>query len=487
MSAAAEPQKRPSYFKELDKRYAQSRGAMLARALITIALGVLLLAAPRDIIEIALVVVFVAFLIDGLHRILGIVLGWTVPHFRPMNIALAVFELGVALLILLRPVTAVRLTATILSLLVIVRGVLILATLADMSTYGARQRMWMLFSAILSIIIGLYMLPHSPDDLQSFAGLLGLYVLVVGFEQLIRLGSREEASQETAEVFETVLSHDIDKTGRFTPGPDPTTGPYMTATVQNIVANKPLPPRKTHSPSFGEYVDVFKYKRPLVISPHPDDLEGFTGGLVYSLRAPVISVVMSGGDKGRWQEEFEKMSPEDFMEVRLDESTEAAQLLGIERILWMGYRDHGVDYSEQSVLRMLHIFEYVQPDLIVSFEFHRKLSYYPHHDHINTALIVREAARRYIEAGHEADYLLTSTLGPNSFLDVSNVRRIKLEALACHTTQDALNAIIFPFFEKLTSAIWGAFNGVKYAEGYRKVDIRDLKSKPPMIPPAPVA
>jgi hypothetical protein len=28
---------------------------------------------------------------------------------------------------------------------------------------------------------------------------------------------------------------------------------------------------------------------------------------------------------------------------------------------------------------------------------------------------------------------------------------------------------------------------VKYAEGYRKVDIRDLKTKPPMIPKEPVA
>jgi LmbE family N-acetylglucosaminyl deacetylase len=232
---------------------------------------------------------------------------------------------------------------------------------------------------------------------------------------------------------------------------------------------------------------VFKYKRPLVISPHPDDLEGFTGGLVYSLRAPVISVVMSGGDKGRWQEEFEKMSPEQFMEVRLDESMEAAQILGIERILWMGYRDHGVDYSELAVQRMLNVFNYIKPDLVVSFEFRKPLSYYPHHDHINTALIVREALRRYVEAGNTADYFLTSTLGPNSFLDVSNVRRIKLEALACHTTQDALNAIIFPFFEKLSSAVWGAFNGVKYAEGYRKIDLRDLTAKPPMLPKEPVA
>ena len=483
MSAEAVKTKRPSYFKELDNKYVQSRGAMLIRSLLMIALGLFLLAAPRDIVEIALVVVLVLFTIDGLHRVIAILLGWTLPHFRPMNIALAVFELGVALLILLRPVSAVRITATLVSVLVIIRGILIIVSMADAGAYGARQRLWMLVSAILSIVVGLYALPRSTDDLQSFVGLLGIYVLWIGLEQLLRVGSREEKAIETGEVLETVLSHDIDKTPRFTAGPDPTTGPYMSATVQNIVKEKPLPPRKTHSPSFGEYIDVFKYQRPLVISPHPDDLEGFTGGLVYSLRAPVISVVMSGGDKGRWQEEFEKMSPEEFMEVRLDESTEAAQLLGIERILWMGYTDHGVEYSEQSVQRMLNIFNYVKPDVIVSFEFRKRLSYYPHHDHIHTALIVREAARRYVESGNAPDYFLTSTLGPTSFLDVSNVRRIKLEALACHTTQDALNAIIFPFFEKLTSSIWGAFNGIKYAEGYRKVDLKDLKAKPPMLPP----
>ncbi|MCP6756533.1 hypothetical protein NL533_33405, partial [Klebsiella pneumoniae] len=69
MTATAENQKRPSYFKELDKKYAQSRTAMLVRALISIGLGILLIAVPRDIIEIALLVVFVAFLVDGLHRV----------------------------------------------------------------------------------------------------------------------------------------------------------------------------------------------------------------------------------------------------------------------------------------------------------------------------------------------------------------------------------------------------------------------------------
>ena len=56
MSAEAVKTKRPSYFKELDNKYVQSRGAMLIRSLLMIALGLFLLAAPRDIVEIALVV-----------------------------------------------------------------------------------------------------------------------------------------------------------------------------------------------------------------------------------------------------------------------------------------------------------------------------------------------------------------------------------------------------------------------------------------------
>lgn len=483
MSTTPETSKRPSYFRELDKRIVQSRAGILARALLTTALGVLLLLIPRDVIEVMLVIIFAVFAFNGGQRVFAILMGWILPHLRPMNITLAVFELGVAALILFRPLGAVQITATLLSALVIVRGLLIIMTMADMRAYRARQRLWMLISAVISILIGIVMLPRSPDDLQSFASLLGLYIVILGVEQIVRSSSREKSSQRAEEALDTIMSREIGRSEVFVPGPDPSAGPYKAASIQNLIANKPLPPRKTHSPSFGEYIDVEKYKRPLIISPHPDDLEGFTGGLVYSLRAPVISVIMSGGDKGRWQEEFVKMSPEQFMEVRLDESAEAAQFLGIERILWMGYRDRTVNYSEQSIQRMLNIFNYLQPDMVASFEFRKSLCYYPHHDHIQTGLIVREALRRYAGAGHDVTYYLTSTLGPNSFLDVSNIRRIKLEALACHTTQDALNAIIFPFFERLSSAIWGAFNGVQYAEGYRRVDMRDVLRHKAMTPP----
>jgi hypothetical protein len=49
--------------------------------------------------------------------------------------------------------------------------------------------------------------------------------------------------------------------------------------------------------------------------------------------------------------------------------------------------------------------------------------------------------------------------------------------LACHTTQTGLNGIIFPFLEKLITQIWGAFDGVDYAEGYRLIDIPKLVAR----------
>ena len=57
------------------------------------------------------------------------------------------------------------------------------------------------------------------------------------------------------------------------------------------------------------------------------------------------------------------------------------------------------------------------------------------------------------------------------------MRRVKLEALACHSTQHGLNGIIFPFLEKLITRIWGAFDGVEYAEGYRLIDIPTLVAR----------
>lgn len=468
MSATATPN-RFTYFRELDQRGAQSRAVLGVRAMVLIGAGGLLWWAPEDVLQLALMAVGAVFAYDGGRRVLALMLGSTTRHFRPMNIALASFQLSVTGLIAIRPLGAAQIIATLACILIIIRGVLIAAAMAETEAFQTRQVLWMLASAGLSILAGLFMLPRSAGDLRIFAGLLGLALALIGFGQVLRLGERKQAAQMAEAARAAVRAR-----ARRTPpaalaDPEPGSGARRIAALDHALAHRPLLPHKTSSRSFGASIDVHRYQRPLIVLSHPDDLEGFTGGLAYSLRAPAVSAVMSGGDKGRWRAEHEALSPEQFMAMRFEESVQSGYLLGVEAILWMGHRDHEIEYDEAAVQRMLHLLNAVQPDMVATFEYRVPLSYYPHRDHIQTGLIVREAVRRYHATGARADLLLTSTIAPNAFLDVTHVRRIKLEALACHTTQDALNAIIFPFFERLVTSIWGAFSGVESAEGYRRV------------------
>jgi LmbE family N-acetylglucosaminyl deacetylase len=228
-----------------------------------------------------------------------------------------------------------------------------------------------------------------------------------------------------------------------------------------------------------------KYRKPIVIAPHPDDLEGFTGGLVYLLEVPVTSVVFAGGNLGVWEERYATMDPDEYIRIRLEEAEESAQILGVSEIIYAGYRDRGVPTDEQAVNRVLDLLRQHEPDLVISFEYYKRGTPYPHPDHIATANNVRHAIARY-EKRDALDYYLCATLFPNCFVDVTQAREKKLEALARHTTQADLNSVIFPFFERALSKLWGVFNGVQYAEGYRKVDITKMATKleegPPLAP-----
>lgn len=223
----------------------------------------------------------------------------------------------------------------------------------------------------------------------------------------------------------------------------------------------------------GEKINLSKYKRPIVLAAHPDDLEAFAGGLVFQLK-DLLSVIYSGGDKGVWNPQYRKMDKDEYIQLRLKEASEAGKLLGVSEIIYMGYLDRGIKCTEVSVRNALLILERYEPDLVVSFEFYRGRNIDPHPDHIAVGEITRRAVMMYKGKG-SLDYIVMSTLFPNVFVDVSDVRRFKLVALGEHDSQDDFNSIIFPFLEKFITKIWGAYNGVDYAEGYRFVDSQTMK------------
>src|SRR5262249_3912928 len=220
-------------------------------------------------------------------------------------------------------------------------------------------------------------------------------------------------------------------------------------------------------------LNVDQYKTVLVFTAHPDDLEGFAGGVVYLL-SNVHSIIYSGGDRGVWNRQYKRLSKWAFEKLRIQESDEAEKVLHIKSVVDLKYEDRKIPVDDESVGRALDQMRNYRPDAIFSFEYKNWLTYDPHPDHLAVAKIVREAVLCY-EDRDQLDYFLFATLAPTHFVNISKVRPIKLRALACHRSQRSLNRIIFPFLEHVPSLVWGVLNGTLYAEGYRRIDIDKIQ------------
>jgi LmbE family N-acetylglucosaminyl deacetylase/uncharacterized membrane protein HdeD (DUF308 family) len=458
------------YFLELSERYTTRAWYFALRGVVKIAFGLAALVKPVWTADLLIQVLGFWLVVNGVFQILPIVLGHTTRRLWRQALASGVAALLVGGLALGRDVLAIDVTAVILGLLLIFRAMLELTTLVEAHMRVHHQRV-LLLGVALSLLSGVVLLTSPFSDDYAFEKLLGIYVIVVGGVHVItawRVSDQIQASE--------AQSHTLIAQSRLVPVIDERTEPISTAGPVMDISIEQEALREWGPAVPGSRLDLSKYQRPIVLAPHPDDLEAFAGGLVYQLKVGVLSVVFAGGDKGVWSPNFVTMDKTDYIRVRLSEAAEAGRLLGVNEIIYMGYLDRGVTCTEAAIQKVVDIFRQHRPDLVVSFEFYRHATPYPHPDHLAAGEIVRRAVARY-EQRDRLDYLVTSTILPNVFLDVTGVRRVKLEALACHTTQTGLNGIIFPFLEKLTTRIWGAFAGVDYAEGYRLIDIRQLVEK----------
>jgi LmbE family N-acetylglucosaminyl deacetylase/uncharacterized membrane protein HdeD (DUF308 family) len=458
------------YFLELSERYTTQTWYFVARAVVNLAFGLAALIRPVWAADLLIQVFGLWLVVNGLLQILPILLGHRTRRLWRQALASGIVALLVGGLALGNNVLALDVAAIMLGLLLFFRAGLELTILVEAHMRVHHQRVLLLGAALLALSGGVLLTSPFSDD-YAFERLLGFYVIVVGGIHVItawRVSDQIHVSE--------AQSHTLIAQNRYVPVIEEEASPSA-ANDREMVRGIEWELSGEWSPAVpGARLDLGKYQRPIVLAPHPDDLEAFTGGLVYRLPVDVLSVVFAGGDKGVWSPNFATMDKTDYIRVRLAEAADAARLLGVNEIIYMGYLDRGVACTEAAIQRVVDIFQQYQPDLVVSFEFFRRATPYPHPDHLAAGEIVRRAVARY-EQRARLDYLVTSTILPNVFLDVTGVRRVKLEALACHTTQTGLNGIIFPFLEKLITRLWGAFAGVDYAEGYRLIDIPKLVTR----------
>ena len=79
--------------------------------------------------------------------------------------------------------------------------------------------------------------------------------------------------------------------------------------------------------------------RAMVVTPHPDDAEIGCGGTVASwIRqgTVVVFVLCTNGDKGT---EDQDMTPDRLADIRMQEQLEAAEVLGVSEVIFLGYPD----------------------------------------------------------------------------------------------------------------------------------------------------
>lgn len=219
-----------------------------------------------------------------------------------------------------------------------------------------------------------------------------------------------------------------------------------------------------------------KYKKALIFTSHPDDLEGFIGGTVKKLTnggTKVFSIIFSEGNQGKWfaSEEISAKRNSEIRDIRVSEAENAKKILGISNVKTYGFDDRHIPQSSESLAKIVKDIEEIDPDLVLSFEFEKHQNYDPHPDHIAVGKLVKNVALSLPAKDKQFDYYVFSTLSPTHTLRIDEVIDIKREAIGMHKTQANLNKVLFPFIVWLPDKIRGLLLGnSKSAEGFRHVN-----------------
>ena len=193
-------------------------------------------------------------------------------------------------------------------------------------------------------------------------------------------------------------------------------------------------------------------KRILVFEAHGDDMEFFAGGTIAKFAAlghAVTLVVATDNDKGSFE-----LSAEELRAARDGELQGAADVLGIERVIPLGYSDGELAFQappEKLRGEFMRIIREVKPDIIMTWD--PFTPYEGHADHRAVAVAASEAASfshfplyhpEQLTGGLEPHYVgeqwyfAKSPRDQNRFVDIDGHIDRKIAALHCHTAQMVL-------------------------------------------------
>jgi LmbE family N-acetylglucosaminyl deacetylase len=230
--------------------------------------------------------------------------------------------------------------------------------------------------------------------------------------------------------------------------------------------------------------------RALAVYAHPDDAEISCGGTLAAWAragSEVHLMVLTSGDKGSSDPTDD---PEDLSGRRAAEVVAAAAVLGVAGHEQLGTGDGELDNTAELRERIVRAVRRVRPDVVVCPDPTAVFfgdTYVNHRDHrmagwatIDAVSPAAGSPHYFPDAGPAhavAQVLLSGTLEPNAWVDVTPTMDLKVDALLCHESQ--LKAAAFG--HEGGTAEWlgallrqraedgGRLAGVRYAEGFRRL------------------
>ena len=185
----------------------------------------------------------------------------------------------------------------------------------------------------------------------------------------------------------------------------------------------------------------------LVISAHPDDAEfGAAGTVAHWIRQgkDVVYVICTNGDKGT---DDRSLTPEVLSNMRRKEQNDAATVLGIREVVYLGFPDQGLEDSDEFRKMLVREIRKYRPTVVLTSDPYRR--YIWHRDHRIVGQVVLDAvfpcARDHLaypdllEEGLEthkvAELLFWGAEDINFHVDITETFPEKIAALSCHKSQ----------------------------------------------------
>jgi LmbE family N-acetylglucosaminyl deacetylase len=228
-----------------------------------------------------------------------------------------------------------------------------------------------------------------------------------------------------------------------------------------------------------------RIQRVLVITAHPDDSEFGAGGTVAKLvkaGKQVTYCVLTNGDKGSSDR---SMTPERLVKIREEEQQNAARVLGVETVDFLGFPDCELENTRESRMAVTAAIRRHRPDLIITQNPHRSKNLGgSHRDHRTAAGIALDCVYPLARDHMAFPEILAQGLEPHKVkevymmwwddpevvVDISDTIDLKLKALACHASQIRDMAAVEKRVRE-RAAHFGKLKGYPYAESFDRIVI----------------